>query len=103
MLRKVCRRLDQAWVRLADLCLSLWGIRLEVCPFVEGSESSTFSCIGHHHEVIARDIPPSWCLNGDFETRLDDCRVYRASTIQAFPHRPGSRQQFVNRSKVHRE
>src|SRR5262249_8664174 len=37
MLCEIGRRLDQAWVRLTDLCLSLWGICLEVCPFVESS------------------------------------------------------------------
>src|SRR5216117_1812039 len=53
--------------------------------------------------MVPGDIPTSGCLNGDFETGLDDLRVYRASQIQAFPHRPSGRQQFVNRGEVHGE
>src|SRR5215831_10011778 len=101
MLREIRGRLDQAWVRLADLCLPLWRVHLEVCPLIEDSKSSTFGCIGDHHKVIAGNVATSGCLNGDFETRLDDCKVYRASQIQAFPYCPGGRQQFVDRGEVH--
>src|SRR5262249_41999668 len=100
---EIGRGLDQAWVRLADLRLPLRRIRLEVCPFIEGSKSSTFCCVGNHHEVIPWDVPASRCLNSNFETSLDDCRVYRTPEIQAFSYRPGGRQQFVNRGKVHGE
>src|SRR5262245_47363173 len=101
MLSKICRRRDEAGVRLADLCLPLWRVHLEVCPFVEGSKSSTFWRVSYHHEMVSRDVPASRCLNGDFETGLNDFRVYRAHEIQAFPYCPGGRQQFVNRSEVH--
>src|SRR5262245_37815935 len=103
MLRKIRRGLDQAWVRLANLRLPLWRVHLEVCPFVESSQSDTFSFIGDHYEMIAWDVPPSGCLNGDFETRLDDRRLYSTCEIQAFPHRPSSREQLVNRGEVHGE
>src|SRR4030095_859555 len=88
-------------VRLADLRLPLWRVHLEVCPFVEGGKISTFGFISHHDEVIAWDVPASWCLNSDFETRLDDLRCDSTCEIQAFPHCPGGRQQFIDRSKVH--
>src|SRR5262249_19460197 len=101
MLSEIRRGLDQAGVRLADLCLSLWGIRLEVCPFVESSKLSTFCCIGDHHKMVPGDVPASGCLNSNFETRLDDYRVYRTSQIEALPHRPGGREQCTNRGKVH--
>jgi hypothetical protein len=102
MLSEIGRGLDQAGVRLADLRLPLWRIHLQVCPFVEGSKIGTFYCVGDHHEVIAGNVSTSRCLNGYFETRLDDRRVYRARQIQAFPHCPGGREQFVNRGEVHR-
>src|SRR5262245_14895580 len=97
MLSKIRGRLDQAWVRLANLCLPLWGIHLEVCPFVESSKSSPFGCIGDHHKVIPWDVPASRCLNSNFEARLDNLWVYRARQIQAFSHCSGGREQFVNR------
>src|SRR5262249_17050700 len=96
-------RLDQAGVRLADLCLPLWGIHLEVCPLVEGSKSSTFSVIGDHHEMVPGGVPASRGLNGNFEARLDDLRDYSAGQIQSLPHCPSGRQEFVNRGKVHGE
>src|SRR5262245_24075909 len=103
MLSEIRRGLDQAWVRLADLRLPLWRIHLEVCPLVEGSEISTFGFISDYHKVIAGNVSTSRCLNSNFEARLDDLRVYRARQIQTFPHCPGSRQQFVNRSEIHGE
>src|SRR2546430_2620299 len=56
-----------------------------------------------HHEVIPWDVPTSGCLNGNFETGLDDLRVYRASQIQTFPHCTGGREQFINCGEVHGE
>ena len=103
MLSEIRGRIDQAGVRLSDLCLSLRRIHLQVCPFVESSKSGTFGGIGHHDEVIPGDVPSGRCLNGNFETRLDDLRVYRTRAIQAFPHCPGGREQFVNRGEVHGE
>ena len=78
------------------LLLPLRRVHLQVCPFVKRSKRGTFCGVGHHDKVIPGDVPSGRCLNGNFETRLDDRRVYRASTIQAFPHGTGRREQLVN-------
>src|SRR5262245_6529842 len=51
--------------------------------------------------MVPRDVPASGCLNGNFETRLEDLRGYRTCEIQAFSHCPGGRQQLVNCGDVH--
>ena len=55
------------------------------CFSVEFRKASALGRVSYDDEVIPSDIAPSGRLNGNFETFLDDFRLYGTCQVKPFP------------------
>ena len=98
---EINKRVEGTWIGLLEIRPAFCGVpRIESLP-VEVSQPCTLGRVSHHHEVVPRLIATGRCLNGDFETFLDDLGFDRTRQVQALAHRARRGKQLVNGRKVH--